>query len=229
MERLRVPTKSVRSNLRRERRGTHLDVLRQSRKFIVVGALAALAAVAALATAAPANALLGLGNPCGEQMSQPFAQWGDNNSYTLIPGGSFEAGSPAWSLRGGAAVIGGNEPLAATGSHSLYLPAGSYATSPFMCVGTLSPTLRVFGFSNTTNTALTVQILAKNIFGLLTVLGVEIVYPGQTSWSPTDPALFLQSLGALLTNTTSVAFRFAPVNGSWTIDDTYVDPFLSQA
>jgi len=206
-----------------------VHVLRQYRKtLLVTGVLVAVAAIAALASPAPANALLGLGNPCDEPMSQPFSQFGDNESYTLIPGGSFEPGAPAWSLRGGATVTGGNEPFADSGSHSLYLPAGSYATSPFMCVGTLSPTLRVFGFSNTTNTALTVQILAKNVFGLLTVLGVGIVYPGQTSWSPTGSALFLQSLGALLTNTTSVAFRFAPVNGSWTIDDTYVDPLLSK-
>ena len=203
-------------------------VLRQYKKTLVVGALVAVAAVAALAAPAPANALLGLGNPCGEQMSQPFAQFGDNGSYTLIPGGSFESG-PAWSLKGGAAVVGGNEPFANSGSHSLYLPSGSSATSPFMCAATLSPTLRVFGFSSTTNTALSVQIMAKNIFGVLTVLNVGIVYPGQTSWAPTSSALFLQSLGALLTNTTSIAFRFAPVNGSWTIDDTYVDPFLSQA
>jgi hypothetical protein len=206
-----------------------VHVLRQFRKTLVVGALVAVAAVSALVAPAPANALLGLGNPCGEQMSQPFAQFGDNNSYTLIPGGSFEFGAPSWTLRSGAAVVGGNEPFANSGSHSLYLPAGSSATSPFMCVGTLSPTLRVFGFSSTTSTALTVQILAKNIFGLLTVLNVGIVYPGQTSWSPTSSALFLQSLGALLTNTTSIAFRFAPVNGSWTIDDTYVDPLLSEA
>ena len=204
-------------------------VLRHFRKTLVVGALVSVAAVAAMVAPAPANALLGLGNPCGEQMSQPFAQFGDNSSYTLIPGGSFESGATAWSLKGGAAVVDGNEPFADSGSHSLYLPAGSSATSPFMCAGTLSPTLRVYGFSSTTNTALSVQILAKNIFGLLTVLNVGIVYPGQTSWAPTSSALFLQSLGALLTNTTSIAFRFAPVNGSWTIDDTYVDPFLSEA
>jgi hypothetical protein len=205
-----------------------VNVLRHYRKTLLVGALAAIAAVAALAAPSPANALLGLGNPCGEQMSQPFAQFGDNGSYTLIPGGSFDGG-PAWTLKNGAAVVGGNEPFGASGSSSLYLPAGSYATSPFMCVGTLSPTLRVFGFSSSRSTALSVQILAKNIFGLLTVLNVGIVYPGQTSWAPTNTGLFLQSLGALLTNTTQIAFRFAPVNGSWTIDDTYVDPFLSRA
>ena len=203
-------------------------VLRQYRKALIVCVVVAVAAVAALATPTSANALLGLGNPCGEQMSQPFAQFGDNGSYTLIPGGSFEAGAAAWSLKGGATTVNGNEPFAGTGTKSLYLPAGSSATSPFMCVGTLSPTLRVFGFSSSMTTALTVQILAKNILGLLTVINVGIVYPGQTTWAPTKAGLFLQSLGALLTNTTQIAFRFAPVNGSWTIDDTYVDPFLSQ-
>ena len=203
-------------------------VLRQYRKALIVCVVIAVAAVAALAVPTRANALLGLGNPCGEQMSQPFAQFGDNGSYTLIPGGSFESGTSAWSLRGGATVVDGNEPFAGSGSSSLYLPAGSYATSPFMCVGTLSPTLRVFGFSSNRTTALSVQILARNIFGLLTVLNVGVVYPGQTAWAPTNAGLFLQSLGALLTNTTQIAFRFAPVNGSWTIDDTYVDPFLSQ-
>ena len=203
-------------------------VLRQYRKTLIVCVLVPVAAVAALAAPTPANALLGLGNPCGSQLSHPFAQFGDNNSYTLVPGGSFESGAPAWSLAGGATTVGGNEPFTASGSRSLYLPAGSSATSPFMCVGTLSPTFRLYGFSSTTNTPLTVQILARNALGLLTVLGVGIVYPGQTSWAPTNSALFVQSLGALLTNTTSVAFRIAPVNGSWTIDDTYVDPLLSQ-
>lgn len=212
-----------------EREGHNVNVLRHHRKTLLVGALASMAAVAALAAPAPANALLGLGNPCGSQLSQPFAQFGDYSSYTLIPGGSFESGGTGWSLKGGATIVAGNEPFADSGSSSLYLPAGSSATSPFMCVGTLSPTLRVFGFSSTANTALSVQVYTKNIFGLLTLLGVGIVYPGQTTWSPTSTGLFLQSTGALLSNTTQLAFRFAPLNGSWTIDDTYVDPLLSQA
>jgi hypothetical protein len=203
-------------------------VLRQYRKSLILCVLVAVAAVAALATPTRANAVLGLGNPCGSQLSHPFAQFGDNHSYTLVPGGSFESGTPGWSLRGGATIVDGNEPFADTGDSSLYLPAGSYATSPFMCVGTLSPTFRLYGFSSSSSTGLSVQILARNALGLLTVLGVGIVYPGQTSWAPTNSALFLQSLGALLTNTTQVAFRIAPVNGSWTIDDTYVDPLLSQ-
>jgi len=206
-----------------------VQVLRRYKKIGLTCTLAVGAAIAALAAPAPANALLGLGNPCGSTMSQPFTQFGDNASYTLIPGGSFEPGDAAWSLKGGASIVSGNEPFAGSGSKALNLPAGSSATSPFMCVGTLSPTLRLFGLASSSSTALSVQILAKNVFGVLTVLNVGIVYPGQTSWAPTSSALFLQSLGALLTNTTSIAFRFAPVNGSWTVDDTYVDPLLSQA
>jgi hypothetical protein len=212
-----------------EREGGHVQVMRQYRKTLIVFGVVAVAAVAALATPTRANALLGLGNPCGSQLSHPFAQFGDYHSYSLVPGGGFESGTPTWALKGGATIVDGNEPFADSGSSSLYLPAGSYATSPFMCVGTLSPTFRLYGFSSSQNTALTVQILAKNVFGLLTVLGVGVVYPGQTTWQPTNSALFLQSLGALLTNTTQIAFRIAPVNGSWTIDDTYVDPLLSQA
>ena len=129
-----------------------MHVLRQYPKTLAVGLLVTLAAVAAMAAPAPANALLGLGNPCGSQLSQPFAQFGDDLSYTLVPGGSFEPGTAGWSLAGGATVVGGNEPFAASGSHSLYLPNGSYATSPFMCVGTLSPTFRLYGFSSSSST-----------------------------------------------------------------------------
>jgi hypothetical protein len=203
-----------------------LRFLRQYKKVVaLVGALVVVSAVSAVA-AQPANALLGLGNPCGSTMSQPFAQFGDNQSYTPVPGGSFESNAAGWTLKGGASVVSGNEPFAASGSHSLSLPAGSSATSPFMCVGALSPTLRMFGFASSSTAPLTVQVLTKNLFGVLTLLGVGVVYPGHTTWSPTSSGLFLQSLGALLTNTTNIAFRFAPVNGSWTIDDTYVDPFL---
>jgi hypothetical protein len=165
----------------------------------------------------------------GVPFAQPFLPWLDPASYFLAPDGGFERGGAGWTLTGGAKIARGNETFsvnAAADARSLVLPAGSSATSPFMCVGTLSPTLRIFGFSSTANSALGVQVLAKNALGLLTVLGVGIVYPGQTSWAPTNASLFLQSLGAALTNTTSIAFRFTPLNGSWTIDDAYVDPFL---
>jgi hypothetical protein len=97
-----------------------------------------------------------------------------------------------------------------------------------MCVGALNPTLRLFGMSSASNVPLQVTVLTRNLLGTVSVLGVGIVYQGQTKWAPTPVGLFLQSLPALLTNTTSVSFRFTPVGGTWTIDDAYVDPFLSK-
>jgi hypothetical protein len=202
----------------------------RERKLVHALLMIVLAAAASAVASTNARAALGLGNPCDSTLTQPFAPWGDRGNYTLVPGGSFESGS-AWTLTGGAMVVAGNEPFAVGGSrdsHSLSLPLGSSATSPAMCVGALNPTLRLFGLASSSSASLSVTVLSKNALGLLSVLGVGIVYPGQTKWQPTPVGLFLQSLPALLTNTTTVSFRFAPVGGSWTIDDAYVDPFLSK-
>ena len=95
-------------------------------------ALGALGVVVAPVSAAQAD-LLGLGgNSCTPSAtSQPFAPWGDSASYELVPGGDFETAS--WSLQGGAEIVPGSEPYAATGtlgSWSLSLPAGSSAVVP---------------------------------------------------------------------------------------------------
>src|SRR5215210_5880535 len=42
---------------------------------------------------------------------QPFANWGDSNSYLLAPGGSFESGAPGWTLSGAAAVESPGTPI----------------------------------------------------------------------------------------------------------------------
>jgi hypothetical protein len=202
---------------------------RTGERTLVLVLLTILVGTAFAAASTNAHAALGLGNPCGSTLTQPFAPWGDRANYTPVPGGSFESGS--WTLTGGAKVVTGNEPFfvgSSRDTHSLFLPLGSTATSPAMCVGTLNPTLRLFGMSSSSSTPLSVTVLTKNLLGTLSVLGVGVVYQGQTTWRPTPVGLFLQSLPALLTNTTMVSFRFAPVGGSWTIDDSYVDPFLSK-
>jgi hypothetical protein len=205
--------------------------LGRTRERTLALAVLIISLVSAFAAASTnAHAALGLGNPCGSPLTKPFAPWGDGADYTPLPGGSFESGT-AWSTTGGAKVVAGNEPFfvgSSRDSHALFLPAGSTATSPAMCVGALNPTLRLFGFSSSTGAPLSVTVMTKNVLGIVSVLGVGIVYEGQPSWRPTPVGLFLQSLPALLTNTTTVSFRFASPTGSWTIDDAYVDPFLSK-
>src|SRR6202008_607333 len=88
--------------------------------------------VAVTVPVAQANLLSILPGSCGSQVdSQPFAFLGDNNSYTLVPGGTFETGVSTWALSSGANVVAGNESYyvnASSDHHSLSLPSGSSAT-----------------------------------------------------------------------------------------------------
>ena len=64
-------------------------------------------------------------------LERSFLRWLDPAQYTLLPGGTFEASLPGWSLTG-AKVASGNEPYYVHGineSRSLSLPAGTKATA----------------------------------------------------------------------------------------------------
>jgi hypothetical protein len=190
-----------------------------------------------LAAIAPSLAQAGTttsSNPCpGQAMEHPFVL--DPFTYTLVPGGTFENGAPGWTLNGGARVVTGNEPFYAHGSgesYSLYLPAGSNAVSPTVCVGVLDAVLRLYaqnrGMLLLSN--LQVNVIYKTALGLTVehpVLGLGV---GTSAWLPTLPMPLAADLTGPLSLdglTTQVRFRFKPIglNPSWRIDDVYVDPF----
>lgn len=192
-----------------------------------VGALLAIGA-----SAAHASVLSLLPGSCGAQPeSQPFAQWGDDNYYTPMPGGGFEPGGPAWLLTGGAEVVPGNESYnVAGGSYSLSLPAGSSATSPPACTGTDHPSARLF-VQNTGSPSSQLNVWAT----YPPVLGVlpDTVYLGQisgsASWQPSGylvMGLLNNTIGSLNFGETVVSLTFAPADssGHWRIDDVYLDP-----
>jgi hypothetical protein len=197
-----------------------------------LSALSVLTVCAFAAPAANANLLSILPGTCGNQPeSQPFAQFGDYNSYTPVSGGNFESGGLPWALTGAAHVVSGNESYRVGGSsdsHSLALPAGSSATSPFSCTDIYHPTVRLF-VRNTGSASSRLKIQA--IYP--TLLGTGIATLGQitgtSTWQPTAAdSLFLNNLLATLTlNRTSIAFRFVPADstGNWSIDDVYLDPY----
>jgi hypothetical protein len=202
-------------------------------RAVVMAALSALTLGVLAAPAAQANPLSLLPGSCGNQPeSQPFAQWGDNNSYTLVPGGSFEAGSAPWLLSGGAKVSAGNETYyvgRTSDSQSLTLPSGSSATSLPSCTSIYHPTVRLF-VRNTgaASSRLTVQALYPGLLG-----GVQVATIGQLTGSSTwaaSPAMSLMVCNLLSTvslSNTVIGFRFTPADhtGAWTIDDVYLDPF----
>lgn len=200
---------------------------------------ASLAASCALALglmvvpAAQASLLSILPGSCTSQVeSQPFAQWGDTSSYTLVPGGNFEPGTAPWSLTGAAAVSSGNESFhvdGASDSHSLSLPSGSSATSPAMCTNIYHPTLRLFlRNAGSSSSRLKVQVLYPGLLGIVQTATVG-EFSGSSSWQPSPAATLLLTnvLATLSIDQTAVAFRFTPADstGAWSIDDVYLDPY----
>jgi hypothetical protein len=179
----------------------------------------------------PATASAGC---AGRQLERPFLPWLDVAYYTLAPNGGLEAGSTAWSLRGGATVVRGNETFSvrAPGDEfSLFLPSGSSATTGTTCVQLLDPTLRLFAMnSGSLLSLLQVEVLYADASGAPRALPIALL-SGGARWRPTLPMPFLANLlhPPLVTDgNVDVAFRFTPVGlgkSGWKIDDVYVDPF----
>ena len=198
----------------------------------IVTALSVLGCTALAAPAADAGRGSILPGSCsGQTYSQPFARWGDTANYVLMPGGSFEAGGLAWFLSGGAKATSGNETYkvhAATDAMSLALPAGSSATSPPACTSIYHPTMRFFLRNTGASTSgLKVEALYPGLLGGTQVASLAVVR-GTAVWQPSAAQQLLLSnlLATLSLNRTTIAFRFAPVDGTgaWTIDDVYLDP-----
>jgi hypothetical protein len=203
------------------------------RLFVLAAAVVAVAAAAAQ----PAKAEGGdLALACEGPSAPVFLRWLDPFPYQLVPGGDFENGTPGWTLTGGARVVSGNEPFRVGGagdSKSLYLPVGSSATTPAVCLGLLHPTLRLFATGPLLST-LKVEVEYRTLLGLKLRHELLPGAVGGLGWQPTLPLLALANVtGALQLDgeTTTVQFRFSPRGlfaGNWRIDDVYVDPWMNR-
>jgi hypothetical protein len=189
-------------------------------------------AFAAFASPASAGILVQSATDCNDNpIVQPFAQFGDRANYRLVRGGTFESGTTAWQLSGGAKVVSGNESYrvnSAADGRSLVLPFGSRAVSPTVCVGLGEPTLRLFTKRNSgLLTTLLVEVQVETSLGLSAWLPVIPGDLGGSKWHPTVSMPLLVNLLPLLPgDRTPVRFRFSPLLfGSWQIDDVYVDPW----
>jgi hypothetical protein len=198
--------------------------------------LALLVSLLALTGAGPSQA--GLLSPsdsassCDTNTRQVFSPWGDRSYYGLVPGGSFE-GAHGWSLKGGAAVVAGNEPFyvtSRTDTSSLYLPAGSSATTPPTCFAFTYWHTRLFAANKGSRYgSLDVDVIVKSLFGLVSVLDGGRMSAG-SQWAPSPRvSLLLTNLGGLLT-TDTISLRFTPIGSSaaFQIDDVYLDPYKGE-
>ena len=188
----------------------------------VVGAFA----IALSASASDkANASLITGGNCPGS-TQAFAQWGDPHFYFFGANGGLELGSYGWSLSGGSSVVAGNESFylhSRYDSHSLSIPSGGSATTPSMCMETSSSVLRFFVRGTG---AVRVQVVERNLLGLVVGILDQATVKGSSAWQPSPTIVNLDSLQGLI-GVSSVQLRFTASGGSDQVDDVYVDPMAS--
>jgi hypothetical protein len=208
--------------------------IRRARIALIAG-LTGAALFAAMPGSASAGILVASAPSCDNgTTSQPFAQWGDANSYFLAPGGNFENGAAGWSL-GGSSVAGDQEPwhVAGAGSHALNIGAGGSVVSPTMCVGIEDPSMRFFAHRSGGGllgaaSQLVVSARVETSLGLVVEVPVGTIttLTNGTQWNRTPTQLVLASLLPLLPGEhTPIQFRFTAVGTSdWVIDDVFVDP-----
>lgn len=191
-----------------------------------IGVACGLVVALCAAFASTANAGLITGGYC-PNASQVFAPWSDVHDYVFATNGGFELGSYGWSLSGGAYVVGGNEPFylhSSSDNRSLYLPQGASATSPATCMATSSTVIR---FVSKGDTNLRVQIIERNLLGIVVnILSVSSVN-GTTTWQPTPEIVNLQSLQGLL-GVATMQVKITAVDGPAQVDDLFVDPMGSR-
>lgn len=188
--------------------------------------------LAGVASTAHAGVLSLMTGSCGQTESQPFADYGDDSEYVLVPGGAFEPGSGSWLLTGGAKVAPGgqNADPADPGSYSLSLPAGSTATSPPACTGLDHPSARLF-VRNMGSPASRLDVFATYRLALGLPYTISLgQLSGSASWQPSSPlqmGLLNNVVGSLTLSESVISFTFVPADnsGDWSIDDVYLDPF----
>lgn len=190
-----------------------------------IGVLVAAAVLLGLTSTAGA-ALVSTG-ACNEaSFSEPFAKWGDTGTYELVAQGDFEGSLSQWALGGGAVRVNGSEPYGVTGavgSHSLELPAGGWAQSPYTCLNASYPTFRFFARGHGLLPTLSVAVIYKTSLGTV-ALPLGVAAPGG-SWQPTAPMLTGSVVAGLLSGgTPQAALRFTALTGGSQIDDVYIDP-----
>jgi hypothetical protein len=173
---------------------------------------------------------------CGDRAATTtFAPWADSHSYFLMPGGSFETGTPGWTVPSATKVIAGNESFfanAKTDTHSLNIAAGTEATAPTICVAMGENSFRFFLKNpGVSGAVLHVQAAVQNpLTGLVLTTGFDVkATTGAKVWAPSSRITIPNLLGGVLgTQNVTLTFQAKGAAAAWNIDDVFVDPFRSR-
>lgn len=204
--------------------------LARPRAAVALGAaISTLAVALALGMPAPAAqaALIETGACNQAPLSQPFAPWGDESSYELMPQGDFAGSLSQWTLGAGATGVAEGVPYEVAGAapgHSLALRAGASAQSPYTCVDAGYPTFRFFARATSLLATIVVQVVYDTPLLGPVALPLGVVLPGG-GWHPTPTLLTGSVAGGLLAGgTAQAALRFTALVGSVRLTDVFVDP-----
>jgi hypothetical protein len=160
------------------------------------------------------------------QTSTVFAPWNDANLYTPFQGSTFENGASGWSWGGGANIVNGdgNTLLNAASTHSVQVPGGGTAKSPWLCVNSYTPSMRFFVRRVSGTGALRVK-------GLVAAGGsqsatITTIADATGSWAPSAVVSFPATFTATTTGV-NVQIQFvADAGTTFRIDDVELDPYL---
>jgi hypothetical protein len=160
------------------------------------------------------------------QVSAVFAPWQDSAMYTPFQGSSFENGASGWSWGNGANIVSGdsNPLLGQTGAHSVRIPGGGTARSPWLCVNAATPSMRFFvrRISGTGNLTITGQVNSggTQLVTVSTLAGID------GSWQPSPVITFPPLLTASATGLNAQFQFIADPGTTFRIDDVELDPYL---
>jgi hypothetical protein len=159
-------------------------------------------------------------------ITQVFAPWQDAAGYTPFQGSSFENGASGWSWGNGAKIVSGdgNTLLNPASTHSVTVPGGGAARSPWLCVNSSTPSMRFFvrRVSGTGN--LTVKFLLSS--GGSQATAITTMSNLASGWEP-SPAVVFPPLLTASTTGMNVQFHFVAEPGTtFRIDDIELDPYL---
>lgn len=164
--------------------------------------------------------------------TQAFSRFGDSSDYALLSGGRFE-NSLTWGRSGYAGLYGQNNPyhLSGHGSASVRLRDEDAVVSPSFCVSKDHPHMRFVARALNTDSQLDVHLLWTDASGVYREYEIaELAQREYLDWRPSPQVPLGTRLPTSNGQIYNVRLRFTldDDDGSWLIDDVYIDPRASR-